>query len=296
MTGNQTRFEAFLAEEANKYKGVSVPVRSGLFRRAIVRKIRCKKLHPNPGDEFCNPRIGPNYEIVSRYEHEIWAARKRRKKDCFSEPLIVEKIRPEGYLLLNGHHRWAAAVRMGVARVPVKIVNLTQEMDVRRMLQNARHSKRVTLDLDEVVFTADPQAPAEKPLPFPLRKIYRERLRLGVPALFHDLKINGYDIWVYSAGYDSLDYVRAYFKWHRIPVDGIVTGTGRKSPVGKTAKNTLETLMKNKYPETVHIDSHSVLRIQSQRRDYQEFPLSGSRDTWSREIMEIMGKWEKPEG
>ena len=33
----------------------------------------------------------------------------------WEEPLIVEKVHPEGYMLLNGHHRWAAALKTGYA-------------------------------------------------------------------------------------------------------------------------------------------------------------------------------------
>ena len=44
-----------------------------------------------------------------------------------NEPIPVEKMYPEGYMILNGHHRWAAALRLGQPEIPVKIVNLTHE-------------------------------------------------------------------------------------------------------------------------------------------------------------------------
>lgn len=71
------------------------------------------------------------------------------------EPLTIEKLYPHGYLLLNGHHRWAAAMRVGLRRVPVEIVNLAQESDIKKILENSKHNKRVTLDLDEVVFKSN---------------------------------------------------------------------------------------------------------------------------------------------
>ena len=53
MAGN-TAFEEFIAEEIKQYKGVYVPVKAGLLRRALIRWAPCDKLHPNPDDEFCS--------------------------------------------------------------------------------------------------------------------------------------------------------------------------------------------------------------------------------------------------
>lgn len=52
MAGN-TKFDDFIAEEVRKVKGVCVPVKAGILRRALIRSARCDKLHPNPDDAFC---------------------------------------------------------------------------------------------------------------------------------------------------------------------------------------------------------------------------------------------------
>lgn len=300
MNTANTRFQEFLAREVKKYKGIYVPVKAGLMKRACCRKISCKKLHPNPNDEFCLPQIGPNYEIISRYEHDLRIIKNDPQKARFiessaTEPLIIEKIRPDGYMILNGHHRWAAAVRIGVKRLPVRIVNLTLETDIKSMLQNSRHNKRVTMDLDEVVFSTGPDDQTEKALPFPFNRVYRERLRLGIPALFRFFNANGYDIWVYSAKYYSVDYIKEFFKLYHVHVTGIVTGTARKGPKDSIAREKLESQVNNKYPFTVHIDSGMVLWINSLTKDFKEYPLSSSAAGWSSEIMAIVGSVEKHE-
>ena len=163
MEETQRSFEEYLAEEVRRYDGVAVPVRSSLLRRALVRHLPPRRLHPNPADEFCNPKIGPNESIVARYKQLIVA--KRRQMDCgeYAEPVIIERIRPDGYMILNGHHRWAAAVQYKEPDMRVSLVNLTHEMDVRQMLSNSRHEKRASLDLEEAVFPMTPDEPAEKP-------------------------------------------------------------------------------------------------------------------------------------
>ena len=286
MAGTDTAFAEFVAEEIKKYKGVYVPVKAGILRRALIRWAPCDKLHPNPDDEFCSPKVGPNYRIISEYMNSFRMERLHSKQYC-DEALIVEKIRPDGYLIVNGHHRWAAALRLGFSRIPVEIVDLTSEMDVKAILENARHDKRVTLDLDEVVFCKAKDAPAEKPLPFPWRSIYKERLRLGIPALFRYFNKKGYDIWVYSAGYYSADYIQRLFKRYHVHVTGAITGTGRKVSGNDEVKKELTAMIAAKYPETVHVDSETVLRVFSRTKDVAEYKLEGT-EAWSQRVMDVM--------
>ena len=296
MANRQTQFDIFLEEEIRRYKGIAVPVRAGLLYRMLVKKVPCKALHPNPDDEFCSPDVGPNYRIISEYEQHIQQIQSYAQKNFFDEPLIVEKIRPNGYMLLNGHHRWAAAIRRNIPTVPVKIVNLTQEMDIRKMLQNSKHQQRVTLDLDDVVIRSAEDKYIEKALPFPWNLIYPQRLRLGIPALFRFLNNNGYDIWMYTSRYESMDDLQRFFRLHRLHISGVVTGTARKNKAADEAKARTEKLFTNRYHDTLHIDNDMVLHINSREKSVEEFPLSGSDLDWSREIMETVGKLAGHEG
>lgn len=292
MASTNTAFDEFIAEEVKRYKGINVPVKAGILRRAIIRWAPLTKLHPNPDDEFCMPKVGPNYRIISEYIQSFRL--EAHTRDYCQEPLTVEKVRPDGYLILNGHHRWAAALRMGFSRIPIRIVDLTQDTDIKTILKNTKHDKRVTLDLDEVVFRKEGEGPLEKPLPFPAGRIYKERLRLGVPALFHYLNIQGYDIWVYSAGYYSFDYIRRLFRKHHVHICNAVTGTGRKTADDtEETKKELETLIANTYQHTVHIDNDMLLRISSRTGEIEEHEITGAPEDWSRQVMEIMEKIEK---
>ena len=111
MREESSEFNDFLREEVNKYKGIYVPVKAGLLQRALVRHVSCKRLHPNPDDEFCFPDIGPNQENIGQYEKKIKQSKIYELSRPFDEPITVQKILPRGYLILNGHHCWAAAIR-----------------------------------------------------------------------------------------------------------------------------------------------------------------------------------------
>ena len=67
MVTKKTQLEERIAEDICQMKGIMVPVKAGLHERQLVRKAKCSSLHPNPDDEFCMPKIGPNYEIISKY-------------------------------------------------------------------------------------------------------------------------------------------------------------------------------------------------------------------------------------
>ena len=297
----KTDFSAFLEKEVNKVRWLSYPVKAGFLRRVFVRKADCSKLHPNPNDEFCQPAIGPNYEIITRYMADYrWLMSKKadaldRKYSVSRNSLIVERIHPDGYMILNGHHRWAAAYRVGMSRLPIKIVDLTQEDDIKRMLKNSVSTRRVTLDLDEVVFRPEGDPFLEKPLRFPLNRYFRERLRLGIPALFHMLNKYGYDIWIYTANYYSLDYLRYYFRHYNVKVTGIVTGTARKAPSGTNTRAVLEARMKSRYQNTVTIDNTAVIRTSTASGAFEEYSLKCDDGTWSQEVMKIFEEMRKHE-
>lgn len=292
----KTEFEKFLAQKLKEDEGVLVPVKASALERMFVKKTNTKKLHPNPEDEFCDPTIGPNDGIISDYVQKIRNSVNQVSRP-WDEPLIVEKVHPDGYRLLNGHHRWAAALKTGYSPVGISIVNLTQATDIERMVRNSRHDRRVTLDLDELVFCSEENgAPLEKPLPFPLNRTYRERMRLGIPALLHFLGDKGYDIWVYSAHYFSIEYIRGYFRRYSVKVDGIVTSAGRRMSAARNelAKRT-EKMITDQYAETLHIDRDMVLRTVRDTRTFEEYPVEAEPAAWAGAVKEIIRRLNRGE-
>ena len=283
-----------LADEVSRYKGVAVPVRTPLLHRLVTDELPLRKLHPNPDDEFCFPEIGPNESIVSGYVHEFsrfgkdTTAAKLAGSHVF-DPIQVQKIRPDGYMILNGHHRWAAAMRTGRRKIRVKIVNVTREKDLQKALKNVRNSRRVALDLDEVIFAAEGE-PAEKPLGFPWKRLYPQRIRLGIPSLFNDLAEHRYDIWVYSHELVSDDHMRRLFRHYHAQVPFVLTGAGKQGVHTKSALSGMEKMICAKYPVTFHIDQASVIMISG--GEFRDFPLPGQA-VWSAEVEDVFRKLEQ---
>ncbi len=123
---SSSELKKLLAEEVSKYKGIAIPVRVSWPHRVFTKTLPLTKLHPNPAVEFCFPEIGPNDSIISGYVKDFCRFREdnmgAKMVRCNAlEPIQVEKIKPNGYMILNGHHRWAAAMRAGQDKMPWKL-------------------------------------------------------------------------------------------------------------------------------------------------------------------------------
>ena len=280
----RTEFEEWIYNEIESQKGLYVPVTASIFERLLITKLPCDKIHPNPEDEFCFPEVGPSFRIISKYENEF-RENVQNGYPAIQEPLMVGKVHPSGYMLINGHHRWAAAMKVGMKRVPVKIINMTTPADIKRMIENSKHDKRVTMDLDEVVLR-DANDPYIEKVPGLRGGKSNQRMRLGIPALLRFFNTHGYDIWIYSANYYSIDDLQRYFRRYSVHVDGIITGTSKKKVSESEAEKNMAKLIANKYGQTVHIDNDMVLVTHSGSGDFDEIAIEATGSDWSKEIIE----------
>lgn len=289
----KTQLEEFVSNDINEQKGVSIPVHASLLERLLVRKTACKNLHPNADDEFTIPSVGPSYRIIGEYETKFRNAMKRGEK-VIDDPLIVEKLRPSGYLLLNGHHRWAAAMRCNIKTVPIKIINCASESDIKTILAKSQHDKRVAIDLDEVIFRSpDYQYLEKKAFTFPMSLRFKQRIRLGIPALFYCLEKNGYDIWVYASDFYSIDDIQKFFKAYSVHVDGIITGVSKREQNNSDSVKRMKELINNKYLMTLHIDNDSILETHSRTKDFEEYEIDVPEEEWSKKAIAIIEEIEK---
>ena len=79
-------------------------------------------------------------------------------------------------------------------------------------MSSQERKMRVSFDLDEVLFVSPKTHKTEPALPFPLRNLFPERLRLGTPELIWELQIQGYEVWIYTSSFRSESYIRRLFR------------------------------------------------------------------------------------
>lgn len=276
----------YVLDDVEKYRGKTTPVKASLFERLFRKKLPTNKLHPNPVDEFSWDSTGPNFEIVSNYVEQI-RYNLSLELPMFEEPIIVEKIKPDGYMLINGHHRWFAAIRAQVPKVMVRIANLTHAEDIVAAINRSVNTMSVAFDLDEVLLVGANGFAEETRVKKVGKKAIPEKLRKGAIEAITALQSKGFDVWVYTASYMSEKYINAMFSLYGLKVDGIINGIKRKRD--KEAEKVIAESMK-KYTHRLHIDNKSMVCTYVVKQDFDQFDFENGDEGWAKDIVATLDK------
>lgn len=188
-------------------------------------------------------------------------------------------------------------MRCGIKRVPINIINCATESDIEKILEKSQHDKRVAIDLDEVVFrNSDYPYLEKKAFSFPMSLRFKQRIRLGIPALFYYLVKNRYDIWVYAADYYSIDDIQKFFRTYSVHVDGIITGVGKREQNKSESEMRMKELIANKYNMTLHIDNHSVIETNGKTKEFEEYEIDSTEEKWAKKTIAIIEEIKKRAG
>ncbi len=145
---------------------------------------------------------------------------------------------------------------------------------------------RVSFDLDEVLFVSPETHKTEPKLPFPLDRIFKERLRLGTPELINSLQNMGYEVWVYTSSFRSIRYIKLLFLFYGVRFDDIVNGTRHLREVQRDRKEILPQKLPNRYRISLHIDDESIVCSMGRQYGYNTYQLNAQDDNWKEKIIE----------
>ena len=154
---------------------------------------------------------------------------------------------------------------------------------------------RVSFDLDEVLFVSPKTHKTEPPLPFPLRSLYKERLRLGTPDLLRTLKAQGYEVWIYTSSFRSERYIRSLFRFYGVRLDGIVNGYRHQQEVQRGRREILPQKLPNRYHISLHVDDETVICSCAGHYGFRAYQLNAEDDTWKEKILEEAARIRKME-
>ena len=144
---------------------------------------------------------------------------------------------------------------------------------------------RVSFDLDEVLFVNPENHKTEKELSFPLRNIYKERLRLGTPELINTLQKMGYEVWIYTSSFRSERYIKGLFRHYGVKFDGIVNGTRHLKEVQQGRSEILPQKVPNRYRISLHIDDESVICSYGKEFGFEAYQLDAEDAEWKEKII-----------
>ena len=144
---------------------------------------------------------------------------------------------------------------------------------------------RVSFDLDEVLFVSAANHKTEPPLPFPFRKIYRERLRLGTPELIRKLQGLGYEVWIYTSSFRSEKYIRSLFRLYGVRLDGIVNAQRHLKEVQGNHRILLPQKLPSRYRISLHVDDETVICSMGRQYGFEAYQLDAQDDDWAEKII-----------
>ena len=149
-----------------------------------------------------------------------------------------------------------------------------------------KEKMRVSFDLDEVLFVSPQTHKTEPELPFPLNKVFRERLRLGTPELIRTLQKMDYDVWVYTSSFRSDRYIRWLFRLYGIRFDGIVNATRHLKEVQGNNRHILPQKVPSRYRISLHVDDESVICSLGRQYGFDAYQLDAQDDDWKEKVIE----------
>ena len=152
--------------------------------------------------------------------------------------------------------------------------------------KQSQEKMRISFDLDEVLFVSPETHKTEPELSFPFSRIYKERLRLGTPALINELQKIGYEVWVYTSSYRSEQYIRRLFWHYGIRFDGIVTAQRHLKEVQRDKKEILPQKMPQFYQIKLHVDDEAVICSLGREYGFHTYQLGEDDDEWKQKIVD----------
>ena len=156
-------------------------------------------------------------------------------------------------------------------------------------------SMRVSFDLDEVLFVSPNTHRTEPALPFPLNRLFPERLRLGTPELIRSLQDSGCDVWIYTSSSRTERYIRNLFRLYGVRLNGIVNAQRHNREVQQNSKEILPQKMPGRYRISLHVDDEAVICAWGREYGFNTYLLNAQDDDWKEKILQCVEKIRRTE-
>ena len=144
---------------------------------------------------------------------------------------------------------------------------------------------RISFDLDEVLFVDPRTFETEKALPFPLNRVFPERLRKGTIDLIHTLQEEGFEVWVYTSSFRSELYIRSLFRYYGIRFDSIINAQRHLKEVQRDLTQILPQKMPSHYRIKLHIDDEDAISQNGRSMGFRVMQVCDPDPLWAEYIL-----------
>lgn len=152
---------------------------------------------------------------------------------------------------------------------------------------------RVSFDLDDTLFVDPEKFKTEKALIFPLRCIFRERLRLGTVGLFRYLREHDIEAWIYTTSYRSERYICGLFLCYGIRLCEVVNGARHAEEVQRNSHEGLPSKYPSKYRIDLHIDDDISVKQNGDTYGFRVLIVGEDDDMWTEKIISKIEQIDK---
>ena len=121
----------------------------------------------------------------------------------------------------------------------------------------------------------------EPPLPYWLRWLYPERLRLGTKDLFRRLRSDGHSVWIYTTSYRSSCYVKNWFLSYGLRIDGIVNQRRHEKMVGRQGPSKFLPA----FSIGVHVDDSEGVALEGNSHGFRVIVVSPNDPNWTEKVL-----------
>ena len=125
----------------------------------------------------------------------------------------------------------------------------------------------------------------EEALPFPLNRIFIERLRKGTVRLINELQAQGFEVWVYTSSFRSIRYINALFRNYKVHFDQIVNGYRHNTEVQGKKTEPLPQKMPGFYHISLHIDDEEAIIENGKKYGFRTYRVCEPDDQWVEKII-----------
>ena len=143
----------------------------------------------------------------------------------------------------------------------------------------------ISFDLDDVLFVSPDKFETEPPLPFPINRIYTERLRKGTPKLIHELQKEGFEVWIYTSSDRKRNYLTALFRAYGIRFDDIVNASRHEEEVQRNRKERLPLKLPNFYHIALHIDDDRAVEQNGKTYGFRTMRVDEPDEEWAEKVL-----------
>ena len=150
----------------------------------------------------------------------------------------------------------------------------------------------VSFDLDDTLFVSEKTFQTEPPLPFPLRLLYKERLRAGTVALLRRLREQGHQVWIYTTSYRSERYIRGLFRCYGIRLDRVINGETHQKEVQAGRAEGMPSKYPSRYRIGLHVDDDVSVWQNGKVYGFRVLLVGPQDDGWEDKILDEVARIE----